>query len=176
MPLEPPLEESPEEIKAALRPLRNGVSVAVLAAGNPFAVGAIIRVSHSFLAREVLIVGSEPHYEKASMGMEKLEEVVRLPDVEAFFARVEGRPVWALEREQARRNLYEVGRFPEDVVLAFGSERWGFPGGFLARCDEVLGIPLYGVNNSLPVAVAAGIALSWWGRTRYAPGTVVVPR
>lgn len=40
----------------------------------------------------------------------------------------------------------------------------------------MLAIPLYGVNNSLPVAIAAGITLSWWGHLRYAPGTVVVPR
>lgn len=175
MPLDPPLDLSPDEIRAALAPLRNGVSVAVLAAGNPFAVGAIIRVSHSFLVREVLLVGPEPHYEKASMGMQHLEQVRRLPDVEAFFAAVAGRPLWALEREASRRSLYEVRAFPEDVVLVFGSERYGFPEGFLARCDDVLAIPLYGVNNSLPVAVAAGITLSWWGHLRYAPGTVVVP-
>jgi tRNA G18 (ribose-2'-O)-methylase SpoU len=175
MPLDPPLEASPDEIRAALAPLRNGLSVAVLAAGNPFAVGAIIRVSHSFLVREVLLIGTEPHYEKASMGMHHLEEVHRLPDVEAFFERVQGRPVWALEREFSRRSLYEARAFPQDVVLAFGSERHGFPPGFLERCDDVLAIPLYGVNNSLPVAVAAGITLSWWAHRRYAPGTVIIP-
>lgn len=176
MPLDPPLEETPDEIRAALAPLRNGVSVAVIAAGNPFAVGAIIRVAHSFLVRDVLIVGSEPHYEKASMGMQHLETVVRLDGPEDFFERVRGRPVWALEREFSRRSLYEAKAFPEDVVLVFGSERHGFPPGFLARCDDVLAIPLHGVNNSLPVAVAAGITLAWWGHRRYAPGTVVVPR
>ncbi|MCS6899162.1 MAG: TrmH family RNA methyltransferase [Myxococcales bacterium] len=175
MPLDPPLEEPPEEIRSALAPLRNGLSVAVLAAGNPFAVGAIIRVCHSFLVREVLLIGTEPHYEKASMGMHRLEEVRRLPDVEAFFEYVHGRPVWALEREASRRSLYEARAFPWEVVLAFGSERFGFPPGFLGRCDDVLAIPLYGVNNSLPVAVAAGITLSWWAHLRYAPGTVIVP-
>jgi len=176
MPLEPPLEASPEEIRAGLAPLRNRLSVAVIAAGNPFAVGAIIRVSHSFLVREILLVGPEPHYEKASMGMEHLEEIVRVPDTEAFFERTRGRPVWALEREFSRRSLYTATAFPDDVVLTFGSERHGFPPGFLERCDDVLAIPLYGVNNSLPVAIAAGITLSWWGHLRYAPGTVVVPR
>jgi tRNA G18 (ribose-2'-O)-methylase SpoU len=175
MPLDPPLEETPEEIRTALAPLRNGLSIAVLAAGNPFAVGAIIRVAHSFLVREVLLIGSEPHYEKASMGMHHLENVLRLPDQDAFFEHVRGRPVWALEREFSRRSLYTAHDFPPDVVLAFGSERLGFPPGFLPRCDDVLAIPLYGVNNSLPVAIAAGITLSWWAHLRYAPGAVVTP-
>jgi len=175
MPLDPPLEEPPEEIRAALAPLRNGLSVAVLAAGNPFAVGAIIRVCHSFLVREVLLIGTEPHYEKASMGMHRLENVLRLPDEGAFFEHTRGRPVWALEREFSRRSLYAARSFPGDVVLVFGSERSGFPRGFLHRCDDVLAIQLYGVNNSLPVAVAAGITLSWWAHLRYTPGTVVVP-
>lgn len=172
-PLDPPLDETPEQIQRDLLPLRNRISVAVHTAGNPFAVGAIIRVSHSFLVRDVLLIGTEPHYEKASMGMHQIEQVVRLPDEEAFFERVRGRPIWALEREHARRSLYDVRAFPDDVVLVLGSERFGFPPGFLARCHEVLGIPLYGVNNSLPVAVASGIALSWWAHLRYAPGTVI---
>lgn len=174
MPLDPPLEESIEEIRASLAPLRNGLTLAVHTLGNPFAVGAIIRVCHSFLVREIVLIGSEPHYEKASMGMHKLEDVVRVADSEAFFAYVEGRPVWALERERCTRTLHETSAFPEDLVLVAGSERFGFPTGFLERCDEVIGIQLYGVNNSLPVAIAVGMAMSWWASIRYAPGAVVV--
>jgi tRNA G18 (ribose-2'-O)-methylase SpoU len=174
MPLDPPLDEPVEAIREALLPLRNGLSVAVHAAGNAFAAGAIIRVCHSYLVKEILLVGTEPHYEKASMGMHRLETVVRLADVDAFFAHVGSRPVWALEREVARRSLDEVSSFPEDVVLYFGSERFGIPPEVLARCHDVLAIPLYGVNNSLPVAVACGITLARWARTRYAPGTIVV--
>ena len=135
--LEPPLNATTEEIREGLLPLRNGLSVAVLAAGNPFAIGAIIRVAHSFLVREVLLVGTESHYEKASMGMQHLERVVRLADEEAFFAYVHGRPVFAFEREQAKRSYHDVVSYPENVVLAFGSERLGFPAGFLERCDDV---------------------------------------
>jgi tRNA G18 (ribose-2'-O)-methylase SpoU len=174
MPLDPPLDETPDEIRRALAPLRNSLSVAVFTSGNPFNVGAIIRVAHSFLVRELLLIGDEPHYEKASMGMHKLEHVERVADEHALLERVRGRPVWALEREQARRSLYAVSAFPDDLVLVAGSERFGFPEGFLARCDEVLAIPLYGVNNSLPLPVAVGIALSTWASKRYADGTVVV--
>jgi tRNA G18 (ribose-2'-O)-methylase SpoU len=174
MPLDPPLDQSAEEIRAALEPLRNDVSVAVIAAGNAFAVGAIIRTCHSFLVREVLLVGTETHYEKASMGMHRLERVVRLADEDALFAHTAGRPLFVLERERARRSLYDVARFPEGAVLVFGSERFGVPARVMARADEILAIPIYGVNSSLPVAVAAGITLSWWAHGRYGEGAVVI--
>jgi tRNA G18 (ribose-2'-O)-methylase SpoU len=166
--LVPPLDATPETVRAVLAPLRSDFSVAVHSAGNAFAVGAIIRVAHSFLAREILLIGDAPHYAKASMGMEKYETVVRLPGEDAFFAHVRGRPVWAVEKDHAKRSLYDVREFPRDVVLVFGSERAGLSEGFVARSDEVLGIPMYGVNHSFPVAVAAGIVMSEWARQNHA--------
>ena len=63
--------------------------------------------------------------------------------------------------------------FPPGVVFVLGSERFGVPAEVLERADEVLGIPLYGVNNSLPVAVAAGIVMSEWARRRYRDGAAL---
>src|SRR4051794_21352906 len=116
MPIDPPIEESHDAIRSALAPVRNDVSVAVFAAGNAFAVGAIIRVAHSFLVREILLIGSEPHYAKASMGMHKLETIVRLPHEEAFFDHVRGRPVIALEREASTASIHAVRQFPDGCV------------------------------------------------------------
>jgi tRNA G18 (ribose-2'-O)-methylase SpoU len=173
MALDPPLDLPPEAIRDALRPLRNDFSVALHGLGNAFAVGAVIRVAHSFLAREIIVIGEAPHYAKASMGMEKYETVVRVPDDGAFFAHVRGRPVWAFEKDFAKRSLYGNAPFPPGVVLVFGSERGGLSRAFVDRADDVVGIPIYGVNHSLPVAVAAGIVMSEWARRRYGDGTVV---
>jgi tRNA G18 (ribose-2'-O)-methylase SpoU len=172
MPLEIPLDATPEAVRDALSPLRNDFSIALLCPGNAFAVGAIIRVAHSFLAREVFVVGDGGWYEKASMGMHKYETVVRVPDVDGLRRAVAGRPVWAIERDGARRSLYGVERFPPGVVLAFGSERFGLPQEMLDAADDVVAIPIYGVNNSLPVTVAAGIVMHEWARRRYSSGTV----
>jgi len=159
MALVPPLDASPEEVRDALAPLRGDFSVAVYASGNAFALGAIVRVAHNFLAREVVVIGLEPAYEKASMGMEKFESVVRVEDEEAFFAHVGEHPVWAIEKDAARRSITSVERFPPGVVFLFGSERFGIPASVLERAAEVVGIPIYGVNHSLPLAVAAGIVM-----------------
>ena len=173
MAISTPLDASPEDVRELLAPLRHDFSVALHTAGNPFAVGAIIRVAHNFLAREIILIGGSSWYEKASMGMEKYEQIQLVPDEEAFLAHVRGRPLWALEKDGARRSLYAVEAFPPDVVLLFGSERFGLSPAILWACDDVVGIPIYGVNHSLPVAVAAGIAMSEWARRRYAGGRVV---
>jgi tRNA G18 (ribose-2'-O)-methylase SpoU len=173
MALDPPIEETPQAVAAALAPLRNDFSVAVWAPGNPFAVGAIIRVAHNFLAREIFLVGRAPFYAKASMGMHKYETIVHLEDEGDLCGAIGHRPMWVIEKDHARRSIYSIEQFPPETVFVFGSERFGLPPAVLARADEVLGIPVYGINQSLPLAVAAGIAMSEWARRRYVSGTVV---
>lgn len=167
------IDESPEAVKHALAPLRNGISVALVSLGNAFAAGAIIRVCHSFLVRDIVLIGDAPYYPKASMGMHKYEEIVRVADDEAFLRYVGERPLIALEGERAQGNFYLEPSFPGDAVFLFGSERFGIPAPLLARADRVLGLPMYGINHSFPVAVAAGMVLGEWARRRYAPGTLV---
>lgn len=173
MALFPPLDADVDSVREALRPLRNDFTVALHAAENAFAVGAIIRVAHSFLAREIVLIGDAPYYEKASMGMEKYETIVRVPTDEAFLEHVGSRPLWAVEKDAATVSVTAVERFPSDVVLLFGSERFGIPRGLLGRASVTVGIPIYGVNHSLPLAVAAGIVMNEWARRRYATGAAL---
>jgi tRNA G18 (ribose-2'-O)-methylase SpoU len=167
MALVPDLGYSPDEARRLLAPLRNDLSIAVYACGNAFAVGAIIRVAHSFLVREIVVVGDEPYYAKASMGMHKYETIVRCKDDDAFFEHVGARPLFAVEKEHATVGLFDVPEWPRDVVLVFGSERFGLPPPVLGRAAATIAIPMYGLNHSYPVSVAAGMVLSEWGRRRY---------
>lgn len=169
--LSPPLEMTPGAVKEALAPLRNDFSVAIVAPGNAFAIGAVIRIAHNFLARELFVVGGETWYPKASMGMEKYETIRRVASLSELAHACGSRPLWAVERERARRSIQSVPRFPPGVVFIFGSERFGLPDELFERADEIVGIPTYGVNHSLPVTVAAGIVAHEWARRRYAEGT-----
>jgi tRNA G18 (ribose-2'-O)-methylase SpoU len=171
--LVPPLDASPDEVKDALAPLRGDFSVAVYAVGNAFALGAIVRVAHNFLAKQVIVIGDEPAYEKASMGMERFESIVRVKDEAAFFEHVGHAPLWAIEKDAARRSITSVVSFPREVVFLFGSERFGIPAAVLAKCNDIIGIPIYGVNHSLPLAVAAGIVMHEHARRRFAAGTTI---
>jgi tRNA G18 (ribose-2'-O)-methylase SpoU len=176
MALDPPIDATPEAVREALAPLRNDFSVAVLSPGNAFAVGAIIRVAHSFLAREVIVVGGPKAgdwYPKASMGMHKYETILRVADAAELFRATNGRPLWVVEKDAARRAVQAVERFPPGVVFVLGSERFGVPRDIVDRADEVVGVPIYGVNHSLPVTVAAGIVMHEWAKRRYREGAVV---
>ena len=104
----------PEEVaRSSLEPLRNRFSIAVYNCQNAFAVGAIIRVAHSFLAREIVIIGEAPWYEKASMGMQRYENLVPLPDEEAFFRYAGERPIWSVEKDQATMASTTFRRIPK---------------------------------------------------------------
>ncbi len=160
-----PFDLSLEEQRALLDPLRGDMSIAVVRAKNPFNVGAIIRVAHSFLVREIFLVGTEPYYERASMGMHRFEHVVESADESAFLEAVKGRPLIGVERDHATSTLWQV-EYPPDVVLLFGSEDDGLPQRLLEACDEVIAIPMYGINHSYPVAIAAGMVMCEWARRR----------
>lgn len=157
-----------DEIRRSLDVIRRPMRIAVLRSKNPFNVGAIIRVAHSFLAQEILLVGDEPFYKKAAMGMDRYENLVYLPDDDALvnWCKDNELPLVAFEREAGQADLWH-GTMPEACVLLFGSENDGIPASLLERCDHVLAIPMYGINNSFPITVAAGIAMAEWTRRHY---------
>jgi tRNA G18 (ribose-2'-O)-methylase SpoU len=161
----PPFELSIEEQRELLEPLRVDMSVAVIRAKNPFNVGAIIRVAHSYMVRDLFLVGEEPYYQRASMGMHRYENLVSCPDDDAFLEAIEGRPLYAIERDHAETTIWQVD-YPPNVVLLFGNENDGLPPKLVAAADKVLAIPMYGVNHSFPVSVAAGMVLCEWSRRR----------
>ncbi len=161
----PPFELSCDEIKRELAPLRAGLSVAVVRAKNPFNIGAIIRVAHSYLVQEIFLIGTESYYERASMGMQRYEHIVQCPDEHSFLSAVAGRPLFSVERDHGRTTLWQVD-YPEDVVLLFGNEDDGICLDLLAASTEVIAIPMYGINHSFPVAVSAGMVLCEWARRR----------
>ena len=103
--------------------------------------GRSIRVAHSFLAREVFVVGGGEFYPKGSMGMEKYETVVRVADAEGLFRVAAGRPLWALERERSRQSVHAVRAFPPGVVFVLGSERFGVPAEVLGEGGRSRGDP-----------------------------------
>ncbi len=160
-----PFGLSTEEIRSELSALRNDFSIAVCRAKNPFNIGAIIRVAHSFLVREIFLIGTEPFYERAAMGMQKYETIVECPDEASFLAAVEERPLIGVERDHARTSIWEAP-MPPSLVFLFGSENDGIPASLLSACDEVIAIPMYGINHSYPVAIAAGMVMCEWARRK----------
>lgn len=175
----PPFEMTTAEIKRELDRLRTPLRIAVQRSKNPFNVGAIIRVAHSFLVREIILIGDEPYYERASMGMEKYENITRMRDEAAFVDRVrrEALRVVAIEKDHPRVEGLWSYDFPEkDCVLLFGSENAGVCPELLAVAEDVVAIPMFGINHSYPVSVAAGITMAEWSRRYWSGRLITSPR
>ena len=54
--------------------------------------------------------------------------------------------------------------------MVFGSEVESVSAEILAAADLLVAIPMYGINHSFPVTVAAGIAMAEWTRQHYESG------
>jgi tRNA G18 (ribose-2'-O)-methylase SpoU len=104
------------------------------------------------------------------MGMHRYENIVFLPGEAALvdWARARALPLVVFEREHARVDLWRAD-LPESCLMVFGSETAGVPAEVVAAADSVVAIPMYGINNSYPVTVAAGIAMAEWTRRHYGP-------
>src|SRR5687768_15495369 len=164
----PPIGFPRDVIRTELDRIRHPFRVAIDRAKNPFNIGAIIRTAHSFLAREVILIGTEPWYERAAMGMQRIERIVEVPSVPAFLelAAAERLRIVAFEKDSAQVGLWEA-ELPDDAVLVFGNEDSGIHPDVLAAAGQVVSIPMFGINHSYPVTVAAGIAMAEWVRRRY---------
>ncbi len=171
-----PLGMPREEIREELDRIRHPFRIAVDRAKNPFNIGAIVRTAHSFLAKEIILIGSEPWYERAAMGMQRYENIVELPSVEAFLAHAQEH-AWhlvAFEKDDSNVGLWEA-ELPGDCVMVFGNEDRGVSRRILAHAQQIVGIPMYGINHSYPISIAAGIGMAEWARRHYRNGRVVVP-
>ena len=172
----PPFGLPRDEIRQTLDEIRHPFRVAVDRAKNPFNIGAIVRTAHSFLAREILLIGTEPWYKKAAMGMQRYEHIVELPSTRDFLDRAEREswPIIAFEKDAASVGLWEAD-LPDDAVLVFGNEDDGCAPEVLEAAHQIVGIPMYGINHSYPIAIAAGIGMAEWARRRYQHGHLVTP-
>lgn len=162
-----PFDMPADEIRLELDRLRGPLRIAIQRSKNPFNVGAIIRVAHSFLVREIILIGEEPYYERASMGMEKYENITKLPSEQAFLDRVaqDDLKIVAIEKDHPQVSGLWSYSFPEErAVLLFGSENEGVSPELLAQASAVVAVPMFGINHSYPVSVAAGIVMAEWAR------------
>jgi len=167
----PSFEMPRNEVRRELDRIRHPFRVAIDRAKNPFNIGSIIRTAHSFLVKEIILIGTEPWYERAAMGMQRYENIIELPTERTFLdvANEEGWQLVAFEKDRAEVGLWDA-ELAEDAVLIFGNEDEGCSPGILEAAQQVVGIPMFGINHSYPISVAAGIAMAEWARRHYEKG------
>jgi len=173
MALVPPLDATPAEVRALLAPLRGDFSIAIHSLGNAFAVGAIIRVAHSFLAREIFVVGDRAVLRKGIDGDGEVRDD-RFGRWRRRSLRARERATGVGDREGSRASIALRGRaISASVVFLFGSERAGLSREVIGAPTTSSGSRCTALNHSFPVTVAAGIVMSEWARRRFVQGATL---
>jgi len=140
-------------------------------------VGAIFRTAEGFGIHKIILSGYTPYpslpgdtrlphihekltsqIHKTALGAETMVpfEYSEAPDLARL--REEGYRIVALEQADNSIVLSEYDA-PDKVALLIGEEVEGITDELLARCDDILEIPMVGKKESFNVSVATGIAL-----------------
>ena len=133
---------------------------------DTYNIGGFFRLADAVAAKKVYLCGqcaTPPDHKivKASVRTYKLVPWEHKPSVQAALSdlrSVRGLQVIAVEQHATARDYRRVScRFP--IAFIFGHETNGVSDEALDLADDIIEIPMYGINKSLNVMVAAGIAL-----------------
>lgn len=161
--LEPHYAGVPRE---ALTPLpRQPVHVVLDNIRSAFNVGSIFRTADAGAVAHIHLCGMSahpPHHKLAKTALGAFEYVPwtyyeRTKDCIAAL-REQGIMVAGIEVAPNAKSMHEI-TWPQPVAIIFGNEVNGIHVDNLARCDEVVQIPMQGYKNSINVATAFGVVL-----------------
>lgn len=131
-------------------------------------VGSMFRTADGAGVRHVHLAGftptpDHPTMKKTALGAERTVPWTLHRDGAAAAAALAdaGLRLWALEGGPRARPFFEAlaERDGAPIVLVVGHEVSGVDPRILARCEQVLALPMLGIKGSLNVGVAFGIAL-----------------
>lgn len=142
-------------------------------------VGSLLRTAEGFNVDTVYLSGYTPYpahekdsrlphearkldkqIAKTALGAEKLVKWRHAPDIDTLIASLKehGFAVAALEQAPNSTKLFEYEP-PAKLAIIVGREVEGIEPAVLARCDEIVEIPMLGEKESFNVVQAAAMAL-----------------
>jgi tRNA G18 (ribose-2'-O)-methylase SpoU len=131
---------------------------------SAFNVGSIFRSADAARLAGVFTCGYTAHPPHPKLDKTALGTLDYVPTrhfdtgLEALdYLAAEGISTWALETTSHSCCYTEV-KYPAPLALVLGNEALGVDHDVLARCEQLLEIPMYGYKNSLNVAAAAAVA------------------
>lgn len=122
--------------------------------------GNLLRIAEAFRLELVVFAPDDRPWDvSGAMGATVWQPFVRQPGGEAIMqARAGGYRIYGLDLHERARSIHGVAwQFPAALVV--GEELHGLAEEHRSACDELVAIPLYGLMQSLNVAVATGICL-----------------
>ncbi|MBI3363713.1 MAG: RNA methyltransferase [Ignavibacteriae bacterium] len=129
-------------------------------------VGSIFRTSDGARIEKLILTGFTPHpprreIEKTALGATKTVPWEFFKDPRAAIEAMKKLGVRICVLEQTNRSIpyYSVGKKDFPLCLVVGNEITGVSKDIVAQADCAIDIPMFGMKQSLNVAVAYGIAL-----------------
>ncbi|HOV92145.1 MAG TPA: RNA methyltransferase [Candidatus Kapabacteria bacterium] len=150
--------------EAALQAQRHPISLMLYNIRSLYNVGSIFRTADSALLDSLILCGFTPYPPREEISKTALgaNETVPWYYEKNIFDAIEkekskGKVIIAVELTNSSRNYdqLQINDFP--LVLILGNEITGIDDPVLAKCDNAIEIPMYGMKHSLNVSVAAGI-------------------
>ncbi len=143
---------------------------------STYNVGAILRTCDGLGVGKIILTGYTPFIDKGlpheqeklrkqihktALGAEATLDWIRIDDINdaILYCRKQGCKIVALEQGENSWNLAAPRDYDEDIALILGEEVHGIPTEILAKCDQLLEIPMCGKKESFNVSVAGSIAL-----------------
>jgi 23S rRNA (guanosine2251-2'-O)-methyltransferase len=133
-------------------------------------VGSIFRTADGVALEHLHLCGftptpAHPKLAKTALGSERSVAWSHHADPTSIADRLResGKRLWALEGGPRSRDLFELvpeagGPGDPPIVLVLGHEVSGVDPRVVARCEQVVRIPMAGIKGSLNVSVAFGVA------------------
>lgn len=134
---------------------------------DTYNIGSIFRLADAVAAKGVYLCGESevpPNIKihRAAVGTDKWVPwqyfATATEGIESLRLKVENLKVFAIEQAKGSVDFRKV-EFREPVALVVGHETTGVSMETLTACDEIVEIPMYGVNISLNVMVSLAIVL-----------------
>jgi len=125
-------------------------------------VGSIIRTAECFGFSQIHLSGYTPSVDNkalqsASMGTEKWISIKKWETFQDFFKHLDSKySIIGLETSE-NSVFMENFHWPKNGVLILGNEELGLSPNLIAKCDNLVKIPLFGKKESLNVANAFSI-------------------
>ncbi|MBM3241267.1 RNA methyltransferase [Candidatus Poribacteria bacterium] len=123
-------------------------------------IGALLRCADAGMAREVIIVGRKGLKKKGAVGSTSCVPYrhIHNPRDVIDYLRSSGMSIVAIEKNDRSISLFDCV-YPPKPAFVFGDEIYGVCRDFLEAADLVVEIPMYGMIQSLNVAVTGAVVM-----------------
>jgi len=135
---------------------------------TPENLASIFRVADAAGCKTIILVGDKSAYEtkqfsRISRDAEKNLTIEKMTHQEFINSVKKYQPLVAVEITTKSENLFQL-TLPDKCSFVIGNEKHGIAENILAVCQVAVHLPMFGVNGSMNVSHALGIALFEWRR------------